>query len=91
MEENPFLHENDFTLRVIHLEIRPRQRYGAKIIGNHLQEPEELPSPINIAGSSNIAAVISKDGKFIYFASNRLVDMVDMTSYRSKIGKGRLI
>lgn len=88
MEENPFLHENDFYFtRYPFGNPSEAKIWRAKIIGNQLQEPEELPSPINLEGTSNIAAVISKDGKYIYFASNRPGGYGGYDIYRSKIGK----
>ena len=88
MEENPFLHENDFYFTRYPFGTPSEAKiWRAKIIGNQLQEPEELPSPINLEGTSNIAAVISKDGKYIYFASNRPGGFGGYDIYRSKIGK----
>ena len=88
MEENPFLHENDFYFTRYPFGTPAEAKiWRAKIIGNQLQEPEELPSPINLEGTSNIAAVISKDGKYIYFASNRAGGYGGYDIYRSKIGK----
>ncbi|HMV42087.1 MAG TPA: OmpA family protein [Leptospiraceae bacterium] len=88
MEENPFLHESDFYFtRYPFGNPSEAKIWKAKIIGNHLQEPEELPSPINLEGTSNIAAVISKDGKYIYFASNRPGGYGGYDIYRSKINK----
>lgn len=88
MEENPFLHENDFYFtRYPFGNPSEAKIWKAKIIGNHLQEPEELPTPINLEGSSNMAAIISKDGKYIYFASNRAGGYGGYDIYRSKINK----
>lgn len=88
MEENPFLHESDiYFTRYPFGNPSEAKIWKAKILGNHLQEPEELPAPINQEGSSNIAAVISKDGKYIYFASNRAGGYGGYDIYRSKIEK----
>jgi outer membrane protein OmpA-like peptidoglycan-associated protein len=88
MEENPFLHDSDFYFtRYPFGNPSEAKIWRAKIIGNQLQDPEELPSPINMEGTSNIAAVISKDGKYIYFASNRPGGYGGYDIYRSKIGK----
>jgi outer membrane protein OmpA-like peptidoglycan-associated protein len=88
IEENPFLHENDFYFtRYPFGNPSEAKIWRAKITGNHLMAPEELPSPINLEGSSNIAAIISKDGKYIYFASNRAGGYGGYDIYRSKIGK----
>lgn len=88
MEENPFLHESDFYFtRYPFGNPSEAKIWKAKIIGNQLQEPEELPSPINMEGTSNIAAVISKDGKYIYFASNRPGGYGGYDIYRSRIEK----
>lgn len=88
MEENPFLHENDFYFtRYPFGNPSEAKIWKARITGNNLKEPEELPSPINLEGSSNIAAVISKDGKYIYFASNRAGGYGGYDIYRSKIEK----
>ncbi|MBK8398457.1 MAG: PD40 domain-containing protein [Leptospiraceae bacterium] len=88
MEENPFLHGNDFYFtRYPFGNPSEAKIWKARITGNNLKEPEELPSPINLDGSSNIAAVISKDGKYIYFASNRAGGYGGYDIYRSKIEK----
>ncbi len=88
MEENPFLHGNDFYFtRYPFGNPSEAKIWKAKITGNNLKEPELLPSPINQEGSSNIAAVISKDGKYIYFASNRAGGYGGYDIYRSKIEK----
>jgi outer membrane protein OmpA-like peptidoglycan-associated protein len=88
MEENPFLHDSDlYFTRYPFGNPSEAKIYRAKIIANHLEEAEALPSPINEEGSSNIAAVISKDGKYIYFSSNRPGGYGGYDIYRAEINK----
>lgn len=86
MEENPHLHNSDlYFTRYPFGNPSNSKIFKARIIGNHLQEAYELPSPINEEGSSNLAAVVSKDGKFIYFSSNRQGGFGGYDIYRSEI------
>ncbi len=88
MEENPHLHNSDlYFTRYPFGNPSLSKIFKARIIGNQLYEAVELPSPINEEGSSNIAAVISKDGKFIYFSSNRSGGYGGYDIYRSEISE----
>lgn len=88
MEENPHLHNSDlYFTRYPFGNPSLSKIFKARIIGNHLYEAVALPSPINEEGSSNLAAVISKDGKFIYFSSNRSGGYGGYDIYRSEISE----
>lgn len=88
MEENPFLHENDFYFTRYPFGTPLKQRYGEQRLSvTNYKNQKNFLSPINLEGTSNIAAVISKDGKYIYFASNRPGGFGGYDIYRSKIGK----
>jgi outer membrane protein OmpA-like peptidoglycan-associated protein len=86
MEENPFVHgSNLYFTRYPFGNPSKSKIYKSKIISNNFMEPEELPSPINLAESSNFAAVVSADGKYLYFSSDRAGGYGGYDIYRSKI------
>ena len=86
MEENPYLHGNDlFFTRYPFGDPNSAKIYKAPLIGNNLYSAEPLPSPINLPGTSNFAAVVSPDGKYLYFSSNRPGGYGGYDLYRSKI------
>jgi outer membrane protein OmpA-like peptidoglycan-associated protein len=86
MEENPFLFGNDlYFTRYPFGDPGSAKIWKAPLLGNNLYPAEELPPPINIPGTSNFAAVVSKDGKYIYFSSNRDGGYGGYDLYRSKI------
>lgn len=86
MEENPFMHGNDFYFTRYPFGDTSRARiFKTVITGNELLDPEPLPYPINDDSSSNIAAVISMDGKYIYFSSDRSGGYGGYDIYRSTI------
>jgi outer membrane protein OmpA-like peptidoglycan-associated protein len=88
MEENPFVFENHlYFTRYPFGKLGEAKIYRSKIIGNEFMSPEVLPSPINLPGASNIAAVISNNGEYIYFSSNRNGGFGGYDIYRSKIVK----
>ncbi|MDX1958622.1 MAG: OmpA family protein [Leptospiraceae bacterium] len=88
MEENPFVYQNHlYFTRYPFGKLQEAKIYRSKIVGNEFMYPEELPSPINIPNSSNIAAVVSNTGEYLYFSSNRKGGYGGFDIYRSKIDK----
>lgn len=86
MEENPFLY-GDYLYFTRYPFGNPglAKIYRSKIFKNEFLEPEELPYPINQRNTSTISAVVSPDGKFLYYSSNRPGGFGGYDIYRSKI------
>jgi outer membrane protein OmpA-like peptidoglycan-associated protein/Tol biopolymer transport system component len=86
MEENPF-YSGDYLYftRYPFGDTSQAKIFRSKVYDNNFLAPEELPSPINQRNSSNIAAIVSPDGKYLYFSSNRSGGFGGYDIYRSKI------
>ena len=86
MEEYPFVHGNYlYFTRYFYGEVKEAKIYRSRFNGKEFLEPEALPSPVNLEGSANFAAVISPDGKYIYYSSDRKGGYGGTDIYRSEI------
>lgn len=87
IEENPFLSGSQlFFVRYPFGQPMQANIYVSHYDGNIWQTPQKLPAPIN-SEYSDIAPVISADGKIIYFASNRPGGFGGYDIYASEINK----
>ncbi|MBE7413088.1 MAG: OmpA family protein [Leptospiraceae bacterium] len=85
IEENPFLSGNTlYFTRYPFGELQKAKIYSSVYDGRNWSEPKPLPFPIN-DDSSNIAAIVSDDGKEILFSSNREKGYGGYDIYRAKI------
>ncbi len=86
MEENPFLAgEYLYFTRYPFGDTSQAKIFRSRVYENNFLAPEELPYPINQRNTSNIAAIVSPDGKYLYFSSNRPGGYGGYDLYRSKI------
>lgn len=86
MEENPSIHgEYLYFTRYPFGNPGQAKIYRSLIRYNEFLEPEELPYPINQDNTSTISAIVSPDGKYLYFASNRPGGYGGYDIYRSKV------
>lgn len=86
MEENPYLYGDYlYFTRYPFGNTAQAKIYRSKIVNNNFQEPEELPSPINLRNTSSISPFVSHDGSYLYFSSNRPGGNGGYDIYRSKI------
>ncbi|MCB1192564.1 MAG: OmpA family protein [Leptospiraceae bacterium] len=86
IEENPYMYGNDlYFTRYPFDKSMEAKIYKASYQNNTLTNPVELPSPINLPPYSSLAAIISGDGKTIYFSSNRPGGYGGYDIYKSNI------
>jgi outer membrane protein OmpA-like peptidoglycan-associated protein len=86
MEENPFVFGNFlFFTRYPFGNPSVAKIYKSRLTSTDIHPADELPEPVNITGTSTISAVISPDGKYIYYSSNRPGGYGGYDIYRSEI------
>ncbi|MCB1178525.1 MAG: PD40 domain-containing protein [Leptospiraceae bacterium] len=88
MEENPYVFgEYVYFTRYPFGQKEKAKIYRAKLSSRDVYPAEELPSHINMPGTATITAVVSPDGQYLYFASNRSGGYGGFDIYKSKINK----
>jgi outer membrane protein OmpA-like peptidoglycan-associated protein len=88
IEENPFL-QGDFFYFTRYPFAKPEQAqiYSVKLVNDSFtnEKPVLLPYPINMPPFATIAFIVSKDGKEVYFSSNRPGGYGGFDIYKAKV------
>jgi outer membrane protein OmpA-like peptidoglycan-associated protein len=86
MEENPFVFgEYIYFSRYPFGNPKKSKIYRSKLTATDIYPADELPEEINYPNSQTISAVISPDGQYMYFASDRPGGYGGLDIYRSRM------